>query len=122
MPMHPIKGLDDIMQGAVTERFAAALQSTLKNVCDVNTDAKRKRKITLTLTIAPNGQRTAADFTMDVKTALAPPVPVSTTVSIDRDDEGRVSATELQGQVPGQLDMDGQAAPQPGVLEFTARK
>ncbi len=122
MPMQPIKGLDDIMSGAVTERFAAAMQSALKNICDVNTSAKAKRKITLTLTIAPNEKRLAADFTLDVKTNLAPPIPISTTMAINRDDDGRVSAMELLDQLPGQVNMEGQTTPTPRVLKFGGEK
>ena len=118
----PIKGLDDIMSGAVAERFAGALKSVLTNICDVNTKAKAKRKITITLTISPDALRTAAETTLDVKTNLAPPMPVNTTIAINRDDAGNVTATEVGDQLPGQLDMGDSIGDVPNVLQFKGAK
>lgn len=112
MAMRPIDGIGEMMQGAVNERFKAAMRTVLANIADPNTDAKKKRKITITLTLAPSKDRTTAECTLEVHNNVAPPTPVSTTLAIGRDDYGNVSATDLNGQLPGQTEVDDYITPQ----------
>lgn len=108
--MKEIKGLDDMMGGAVTERFNAALKTCLKNIIDPNTDAQKARKVTLELTIKPSKDRTTADFNLLCKPTLAPPVAVTQSMVINRNDAGEVVAIQTGGsgsdQLPGQMDVD----------------
>lgn len=53
MPFMPIEKLDNLMGGAMQEKFRVALAEVLANVRDPNTQATAKRGITLTVIIAP---------------------------------------------------------------------
>lgn len=99
--------LDELMDGALTERFNYEMERVLQNVFDVNTNPKAKRQIQIIIDIAPNERRDAAEFKVDVKSKLAPPMAVAQTVMIYRDDYGNVTATEITNQVAGQIDMEG---------------
>ena len=112
-----IKNLDDLMDGALTERFNYELDRVLQNVFDPNTAGKTKRQIQIVVDITANERRDAAEFKVDVKSKLAPPVPITQTVFLAMDDTGNVTATEITNQVPGQIDIEGDAV-FPKVLEF----
>lgn len=70
--MKTISSLDDLMNGAAVERFNKCLKEVLNNIFDPNTDAKKTRKITMTLTIKPDKSRNSAKFYLDVRSGLAP--------------------------------------------------
>ncbi len=112
-----IKKLDELMDGALTERFNYEMERVLQNVFDANTKAKAKRQIQIVVDITPNERRDAADFRVDVRSKLAPVEPVAQTVMIYQDDDGNVTATEITSQVPGQIGMDGSTTI-PRVVEF----
>ena len=113
--MREIKGLDDMMGGAVTERFNAALKTCLKNIIDPNTDATKARKVTLELTIKPSKDRTTADFNLLCRPTLAPPVAVTQSMVINRNDAGEVVALQTAAnQLPGQMDVEDMQAPAAG--------
>ena len=116
-----IKKLDDLMDGALTERFNYEMERVLQNVFDLNTKAKAHRKIQIVVDIMPNERRDAAEFRVDVKSTLVPVEPVAHTVMIYQDDVGNVTATEITNQVPGQMDMDG-GMTIPRVVEFESTK
>lgn len=121
--MKEIKSLDDMMGGAVTERFNAALKTCLKNIIDPNTDATKARKVTLELTIKPSKDRTSAEFNLLCKPTLAPPVAVTQSMILNRDDAGNVIALQTNSdQLPGQLDVGGEEIPAPNVLSFKAAR
>lgn len=104
--MNRIRSLDDLMNGAALERFNKALQEVLQNIFDPNTDAKKTRKVTLTLTIKPDKSRNSAKFYLDAKPTLAPIEPYETNVMLAHDDAGNASAAEFGNEIPGQLDID----------------
>lgn len=89
----------------------------LANIYDPNTDPKKKRQLTLTLTLIPNANRDAAEMECNVKVVLAPPVPVKQTIFIHKNDDGSVHALENNGQLPGQVDMYGNIN-EPGEATF----
>jgi len=66
----------------------------------------------MTLTIKPNEQRTIASLDIDVKTSLAAPKAISTTIMIDRDKKGKAVASEIYGTDPNQgvIDFEDSAA------------
>lgn len=122
MSMRQIKNLNDMMGGAVTERFSATLKTVLANIADPNTDATRKRKIVLELTISPNKDRMTGDYSLSCKPTLAPLSPITATMMFERDDEGNVTATEIGGQLPGQMDIDDIQKPMPGVIDLKSAR
>lgn len=107
MAHREIRRLDELMDGALTERFNYEMERVLQNVFDPNTNPKAKRQIQIVIDITPNERRDAAEFKVDVKSKVAPPIAVAQTVMLYQDDDGNVTATELTGQLPGQVDMDG---------------
>lgn len=113
-----IKQLDELMDGALTERFNREMERVLGNVFDPNTNPKAKRQIRIVIDIAPNERRDAAEFKVDVKSKIAPPVAIAQTVFLHMDDEGNVTATEMTKEVPGQIGMDGSVQVLPSVIEF----
>lgn len=117
-----IKQLDELMDGALTERFNAAMEQVLANVFDPNTSPKAKRQIQIIFDIVPNERRDAAEFKTDVKTKTAPPVAIAQTVFLHMDDNGNVTATEMTKEVPGQVGMDGSVQALPRVVEFGGGK
>lgn len=121
--MKEIKAIDDMMNGAVTERFLAALRTVLKNIIDPNTDPTKARKVTLELTIKPSKDRTTADFNLLCKPTLAPPVAVTQSMVLSRNDAGDVTALQtVADQLPGQLAVTGEETAAPNVLKFNAAR
>ena len=118
MPSREIKSLDQVMNGAVNERFQTELAKVWKNIFDPNTDPEQKRSVTLTFTFKPNSNRDAASMSFDVKSKVASPVPVQQTVLLYQRDDGSVIVTERTDQIPGQLDMEGNEQRIPNVVEF----
>lgn len=117
MASRQIKKLDELMDGALTERFNYEMERVLNNVFDMNTDPRKKRQVQIVIDITPNERRDAAEFKVDVKSKLAPPVAIAQTVMIYQDDSGNVTATEITNAIPGQIDMDGDINI-PRVVEF----
>jgi hypothetical protein len=113
-----IKQLDELMDGALTERFNREMDRVLQNVFDPNTDPEAKRQIQIIIEIAPNETRDAAKFKVDVKSETAPPVPMVQMCFLYQNDSGTVTAAEVTREVPGQMDMDGGEQPLPRVVEF----
>lgn len=90
--------------GAFLEAVDYALEKALANVLDPNTDAKKPRKITATITIRPDANRDMGNLSFEVKESLAAPVPVETSIIIDRDRKsGKAVGAELRkGENPSQ--------------------
>lgn len=122
MPYLPIDSLDRLMSGAIQEKFKAEFSKVLANVHDPNTKATEKRSITITVTISPNANRDVAGMNLQVKSKLAASAPVESTIYLNWNDEGFVTASEKVDQIPGQIDMDGNEAPLPNVVTFEAKK
>ncbi len=113
-----IRQLDELMDGALTERFNRELDRVLQNVFDPNTDPKAKRQIQIIIEITPNETRDVAKFKVDLKTKIAPPIPMTQMCFLYQNDAGEVTAAEVTREIPGQLDMEGREQPMPRVVEF----
>ncbi|HGD2436124.1 TPA: hypothetical protein ACIN2J_001946 [Streptococcus agalactiae] len=99
--------LSHIVEGGLQEKLDNELEQVFDNILDLNTEAKAKRKITITLTMSSNEERTVVDTIMEVKSKLAPQNGVATTILVGRDyDTGQVHANELKSTVPGQMYFD----------------
>ena len=122
MANRQIKRLDELMDGALTERFNRELNRVLQNVFDPNTKPDAKREIAVKISVVPNEQRDAAIFSLAVTSKLAPAVNIAQTVFLDMDDDGRITATERVSQTPGQIDMEGNESPMPRVIRFDEAK
>ena len=117
MPQKPYRGLDQLMDGAITKRFNDELTRLWDNVYDMRAPATKARTITLKVTIKPNANRDAAAILYDIKSAPAAPEALPAVFMRQRDD-GSVQVTEQTDQLPGQIDMAGEEQPMPNVVEF----
>ena len=113
-----MKKLDELMDGAVTERFNVEMDRVMRNIYDPNTDPEAKRQITITITIEPNESRDVGRYKVEVKSKIAPMAPITQVCFLRQSDNGMVVATEVTKQVPGQMDMDGNEQQMPRVVEF----
>ncbi len=100
--------LETFANGAFTEQVNRELESVTRNIQDPNTDAKKARKITVTVTIRPNEQRDFSTISVEAKSVLAPALGTVTAMRMGRDIRtGEVEAVEVgTGQIPGQLSVN----------------
>ena len=109
---------DSIMRmarGAFEERVDYEMDKVIQNILDPNTKATAKRKITITLTFAPDDYRQQIGMDAQAKTTLAPIQPVRTSLCITKGRDGSLLLAEMTPQVPGQVNMDGDEAPVPAM-------
>ena len=109
---------DSIMsmaRGAFEERVDYEMDKVIQNILDPNTKATAKRKITITLTFAPDDYRQQIGMDAQAKTTLAPIQPVRTSLCITKARDGSLLLAEMTPQVPGQVNMDGDEAPMPAM-------
>ena len=117
-----LKSLDQLMDGALVERFNQELAKLMENVYDLRTDPNKRRRISLIFDFKPNERRDAAEMSADVKIMTAPPIPLTQTILMSISDDGHVRLTERTDQVPGQISIEGQEAPLPKIIEFEPPK
>ena len=98
--------LSKIANTALQEKVDKELEKVLDNILDPNTEAKATRKVTITLTMSTDDERTVVKTGMEVKSTLAPQKGVATTVIVGRDDTGKIHANELKSGIPGQTYFD----------------
>ena len=77
--------LHNLGNGGAIELFETELERVLENILDLNTDAKAKRKIVLTVTFTPNSDRNEVATDVDCASKLAPMNAASATVFVGRD-------------------------------------
>jgi hypothetical protein len=104
--MSQIIDLTQFADGAVAERFNQELIKVLENIADPNTDPKKARKLTLTVSIAGNEKRDIATVGIQAKITLAPAKQIETQIIMDYDNKGRVTGAELKSGIKGQTYVD----------------
>ena len=92
MASREIKQLDNLMDGAVAERFNAELKKIWANIFDHRTSPTKPRAIT--------------------------PEAMKQMVMMRQLDDGTVVVTEHTDQIPGQMDMDGNEQSEPTIAQF----
>lgn len=117
-----LKSLDQLMDGALVERFNQELATLMENVYDLRTNPNKRRRISLIFDFKPNKRRDAAEMSADVMIVTAPPIPLKQTILMSITDDGHVRLTERSDQLPGQIDIEGQETPLPKVIEFEPPK
>ena len=105
MPQNKLN-LAEMAQGAFMEQFHRELGEVLANIVDPNTDPKKARKITLSMTLKSDENREVVTVETQSKSTLVPPKPLGTTIIIDRDNDGTVVGAELISGQKGQMFMD----------------
>ena len=80
--------LNNIENGAVIEAVDHVLAECWNDILDPNTEAKSKRKITLTITLTPDEEREMVGVSSQVKVSLPGQRPTVTKVTIGQDQNG----------------------------------
>lgn len=108
--------LNGFANGALKERFEEEMQKILENLADPNTDPKKARKLTVSVTVKGDETRDLAFASVQAKSSLAPARDIQTKILIDRNNAGRVVGNELKSGAKGQMfiDNDGELSDDTG--------
>lgn len=104
--MTKIIDLNLFADGALAERANIELQKILENIADPNTDAKVKRKLTMTITLAADDKRDVVLTNVVAKSTLAPAKHIEAKLIMDLDRNGKVTGAELKSGIKGQTFVD----------------
>lgn len=105
-------------RGAFAERADYEMHRVIDNILDPNTKATAKRKITLTLEMVPDEERSQISVVVTAKSTLAPTNPAGTTLFVSADANGEMVVVEAVPQVPGQMAIDGEIQEEPKILKL----
>ena len=92
--------------GALQERFNHEFAEVTKNIMDPNTDATKKRQITITFDVLGDEYRDQVRLATQVKSKLVPRDSVSSKVEIGQKRDGTVVANEIKSGEVGQMFFD----------------
>jgi hypothetical protein len=95
----------EMAKGALIEQVNAEFAKIGANILDLNTDPKKARKITLTVTFKPDENREFIGWEAQAKSTLAPVMPVATRFFLGTDKDGTPVATEIIREDPNQVHM-----------------
>ncbi|MBD5469237.1 MAG: replication protein [Lachnospiraceae bacterium] len=96
--------LDTFAGGAFKEKVNEAISQVAENIQNPNTDATTKRKITITMTLAPNKSRQMVNTQIAVTVKLASTEAIDTQMLMGTDMRtGQVEIREYDGNIPGQM-------------------
>lgn len=88
----------NLADGSIVEKLNRELDKITQNIMDKNTDPKKERKITLTLSFKPNENRDFVRTTITTKTTLATEQGVETQILVGKDSEGQLHLNEVRQQ------------------------
>lgn len=89
--------LSNLAEGAAEELFGAAFRQVLENIDDPNTDWKKPRRITLSITVYTDELRKNGEIEVAVNTKLPGVKPVNTRIFMGRH-LGKLAAVEALHQ------------------------
>lgn len=99
--------LKEIADGALQEKFQAAMEEVLRNMQDPNTPWKNKREIVIKLKFVQNEDRDDVSCEISVEKKLAQSKPVGTKFAVGKDlSTGEVEASEYGPGIKGQMSFD----------------
>jgi hypothetical protein len=108
-------------KGAIQERVDYEVTRVVDNLLDMNTEAKAKRKVVLTITMVTDDDRRVVKVEASAKSTLAPVTPIGTSLVITADGNGEMMLAEIIPQVPGQISMTGTEQEAPKILALAAQ-
>lgn len=108
-------------KGAIQERVDYEVTRVVDNLLDMNTEAKAKRKVTLTITMTTDDNRRVVKVEASAKSTLAPVTPIDTSLVITADGNGEMMLAEIVPQVPGQMSLTGEVQEAPKILKLAAQ-
>ena len=92
--------LEQLGGGRALAQVDECLNRAVQNIIDPNTDPKAKRKVKLTITLAPAADRSSADIEFQAEAKLAPDSAGADHLSISRNGKGYIN-TMTQADLPG---------------------
>lgn len=99
--------LNTLAGGAFAEKVNEALVQVGENIQNQNTEATKKRKITITMTFAPNKTRQLVNKQIGVTTTLAATEAVDTQMVMGMNMRtGQLEIGEYDGQIRGQMSIN----------------
>ena len=108
--------LQDLVGGALQEKFNKAFERVIENLQDVNTPYKVKRKITIQLDFTQNELRDDVKVDVAVVEKLAPQAPMATSFAIGKNlQTGELYAEEYGKQIKGQMSLKDYGAEQKSI-------
>jgi len=90
----PSINLNTFADGAIATKVERELERVIANIHDPNTEAEKKRKITITLTLSADEKREYIDTEVEVKSTLVPSKSASAKMIMGKH-EGKLTAREL---------------------------
>jgi hypothetical protein len=101
--------LETLGYGGALEKFNVEWENLLHNILDINVPATAKRKITLTVLVTPNDDRTNAKVVIGCETKYPAPKPMETKIFIGRH-KGNPIAVEKDPRQPTFFDAQNEEA------------
>lgn len=106
--------MEEFANGALTQQINRELEKVTENVQDPNTDAKAKRRITVTIDFKPNEARDFVPVGVRANSTLAPALGAVTVLNMGKNlRTGEVEAVEIGNQIPGQMSIEEVETAQP---------
>lgn len=113
------KSILEMARGGFLERVDYEMAHIIDNILDANTKATGKRKLTITMELVPDDDRTSIAVNFTAKSTLVPTNPVRTSLFVSGEDStGAVQVVEMVPQVPGQISLDGAEQEAPATLKL----
>lgn len=101
--------LEKFAGGALSQQVSRAINQAMRNMQDVNTPSKDKRKVLVELTFEQDEKREDVQVLINVKTKLASTIPSKTKFYVGKDlDTGEVNFQEYGNKdtMKGQMEMN----------------
>lgn len=99
--------LQDLVGGALQEKFARSFEKVIANLQDPNTPYKNKRQIQITLKFQQNENRDDVQVDIEATEKLSPQAPMKTAFSVGKDlRTGDIYAEEYGKQIKGQMSLN----------------
>lgn len=110
----------EMASGLIKDQVNAEVNKIIDNILDINTEAKKKRTLTLTIDFLPSWDRSEVSVTATAKSKLLPSNSVQTMLYVGADSfTGELQAVEMTPQIPGQEDFNGKIQNEPKSLKIT---
>lgn len=107
--------INSLHDGAAIEMIDEALAEAWANIWDPNTEAKQKRSVILTITLAPDEERDIVAVSMSCQNRLAKCRAAVTRVNLSRLRGGQIVAGELKSRQMS-LPTEGRVDPDTGEI------
>lgn len=108
-------------RGAIKERVDTEFSRIIENIFDPNTEAAKKRQLTLKVEFVPNSDRSYVQVKVTAECKLHPFSAIQTALSVGVDGNGEFHAVEMVPNIPGQMALDGTEQPTPNVINISRK-